>query len=54
MAEAKWENLKENKCPYCGSGLDINPICGRRKCLHKGCGFKMSKQTVENLTKVVK
>ena len=49
MKEANYKNLIKDKCPHDNSQLEINPKCGRRKCLTKNCFFTISKETLENL-----
>jgi len=53
MGELKWENLKEKKCPKCGSamiktGSGLSCMGGRAR---GHCRFKVSNQRIRNLMK---
>lgn len=52
MKEANYNNLREDRCPYCNFLLSINKICGRRKCLTAGCFFTMSRETISKILKL--
>ena len=48
-----WENLVKNRCPICGSKLDIL-ICGRRVCYSKYCFFTMNETETERMIEKIK
>ena len=48
MPNVNYENLRNDRCPYCNSKLHIL-ICGRRECHKEGCHFTMSEGAVERM-----